>query len=74
MRKIVKQVIGYTHMNLLIFLVPACINCKYYKSYLKPRAYDDLAKCTHNATLYAEMARVDESKCGISARWFEPKN
>lgn len=60
-------------MNFLLFLVPACINCKFYKSYLIPRKYDDLAKCTKlNTTMYAETARLKESQCGIGGKWFEP--
>ncbi len=58
-------------MNFLFFLVPACLNCKYYKSYLPGRKYDDLAKCTKlNTTLYADRCRSDDTKCGVYGSWF----
>jgi hypothetical protein len=61
-------------MNFLFFLVPACLHCKHYQSYLHPRKYDDLAKCTKwNTTLYAEAARSKESQCGIGGVWYEPR-
>jgi len=60
-------------MNFLVFLVPACMNCKFYKSYLHGRKYDDLGKCTKlNTTLYAEVSRVNEQHCGMSGKWFTP--
>jgi len=59
-------------MNFLCFLVPACMNCQFYKSYLPGRKYDDLGKCTKlNTTLYAEVSRVNQQYCGISGRWFK---
>lgn len=60
-------------MNLWLFMVPACLHCKHYQSYAKGRHYDDLAKCTRNATLYAEMVRADNTKCGMKGVWFESK-
>jgi hypothetical protein len=61
-------------MNFLLFLLPACMNCKHYKSYLPGRKYDDLAKCTKfNMTMYAEVVRLDHKHCGITGKWFEPK-
>jgi hypothetical protein len=60
-------------MNFLFFLVPGCLHCKHYKSFLNSRRYDDLAKCTKwNTTLYAEQMRSDEAKCGIGGVWYEP--
>ena len=60
-------------MNFILFLVPACLNCRHYKAYSPFRKYDDLGKCMKiNATLYAEVARADEKLCGITGRWFEP--
>lgn len=60
-------------MNFLCFLIPACMNCQHYKSYLHGRKYDDLGKCTKlNTTLYAEVSRVNEQYCGISGKWFKP--
>ena len=61
-------------MNALYFLVPACIKCKYYQSYLIPRKYDDLAKCMKYNTTYAEEARANHKKCGLEGKWFEPIN
>ena len=56
-----------------MFLVPACLNCRYYKPYLPSRRYDDLGKCTKlNTTLYAEAARADWAKCGVEGKWFNP--
>jgi hypothetical protein len=60
------------YMNALFFLVPACIKCKYYQSYLIPRKYDDLAKCMKYNTTYAEEARANYKKCGLEGKWFEP--
>ena len=58
-------------MHFLWFFIPGCMQCKYYKSHLPGRKYDDLAKCTKlNTTLYAEMARTNVNQCGINGKWF----
>jgi hypothetical protein len=61
-------------MNFLFLFAPACLNCKFYQSYLPQRNYDDLGKCTKlNTTMYAEMTRYDEKKCGVDGKWFVSK-
>jgi hypothetical protein len=60
-------------MNFLIFLVPACLHCRYYKPYIASRKYDDLGKCLKfNETIYAEAARADSAQCGLEGKWFTP--
>jgi hypothetical protein len=61
-------------MNFMMFLIPACLRCRYYQSYLPSRKYDDLGKCNKpNITIYAEAARADWKKCGLEGKWFEPR-
>ena len=55
-------------LNLLLFSLPNCHNCKYYVDHQD----DDLAKCKkfksviNNRTFYelAEVCRKDNKKCG----------
>jgi hypothetical protein len=59
-------------MNWFIFMVPACLHCRHYQSYLPSRKYDDLGKCMkQNQTRYAEEMRRDETKCGTLGVWYE---
>ena len=61
-------------MYWLWMIVPACLNCRYYQSYLPSRKYDDLGKCMKlNRTAYADETRANEKKCGLHGAWFEPK-
>jgi len=54
-------------------LVPACLRCRHYQSYLPSRKYDDLAKCRKwNTTQYAMNVRANELKCGTQGIWYEP--
>lgn len=56
----------------MMFLIPACLRCRFYKPYLPSRRYDDLGRCNKlNTTLYAEAARADSKKCGLEGKWFE---
>jgi hypothetical protein len=58
-------------MNWLIFLVPACLKCQYYRPHPGDK-WGDLGRCTKlNVTLYAEHARLDEQKCGLHGKWFK---
>ena len=52
-------------MNFLFFLVPACINCKFYKSYLHGRKYDDLGKCLDKIENKYSVSEVPQLKICI---------
>ena len=51
-----------------------CINCWHCRHFVAPPHYQwtDLAKCTHHGT-FAELARKNETLCGMEAHSFVPQ-
>ena len=66
-------------INLFIFFARrSCTHCEHFKPILLRFTHEfgkcDLYKNEDGKIGYAECARLDQTKCGQGASWFEPKH
>jgi len=59
-------------MNLFILLLLPCLQCKHFIPMPKDSTYEH-AQCA-KFLRYADIARKDETKCGKSGKFFNPKS